>query len=295
VDANGIVLEEETEKQREKRERRERRERKKTEKAAKEELREQEEQPTVNKEISSIKRTKKKKEKVEEEEKAKRVEEASKQLDSDASPATEDPVTPRNTLALEDVTPTTTEPPKEIHPLEALYKRPQLSSLDTTPRTPKEPAFSFFGAGDDSDIEAAETVTQNEPQTPFTKQDMEWRGVRSAAPTPDTAAIGRRFSFSVMRHIDIDEEDSDGDSTGKAAEGKTSAVDGLGITNNNPQFGQSEENSQHRNVEQREESEFTKWFFENRSENNKKWRARRREAMKMKRKRENRRLTRRIV
>ena len=51
--------------------------------------------------------------------------------------------------------------------------------------------------------------------TPFTQRDLEWRGLRSAAPTPDTAAIGRRFSFDWRKgsqEVDHDdgEELSDG-------------------------------------------------------------------------------------
>jgi hypothetical protein len=181
--------------------------------------------------------------------------------------------------------------PKPVHPLEALYKRPLLSPLDTTPKTPKDKDFSFFGGGDDSDIEQdGHTVTHNEPQTPFTEQDMEWRVTRSAAPTPDTAAIGKRFSFSVMD--DISEDDDSSEQVDDDADaGATDAINGLGISDAIASgSGRAPEQDG-----QKEESEFAKWFFENRSENNKKWRARRREAMKLKRKRENRRLTRRIV
>ena len=183
---------------------------------------------------------------------------------------------------------------KAVHPLEALYKRPVLSPLDTTPKTPKENAFSFFGGEDDSDIDMDETTAANtEPQTPFNEQDLEWRTTRSAAPTPDTAAIGKRFSFSVMDDIDEDEDDEDGN---VAATSSNTMLNGLGISAD--ASGGASANAHSglpRNGEEKQESEFAKWFFENRGENNKKWRLRRREAMKMKRKRENRRLTRRIV
>jgi len=48
-------------------------------------------------------------------------------------------------------------------------------------------------------------------------------------------------------------------------------------------------------ADQKEESPFAKWFWENRGENNRTWKRMRREAMRDKRKRENRRIGRRIV
>ena len=153
--------------------------------------------------------------------------------------------------------------------------------------------FSFFGTGEDSDIEMdGNTAANTEPQTPFNEQDLEWRTTRSAAPTPDTAAIGKRFSFSVMDDIDEDDDD-DADGNGATTSSNT-MLNGLGISGDSPAESLAQREPA-QNSQEKEESDFAKWFFENRGENNKKWRLRRREAMKLKRKRENRRLTRRIV
>ncbi|KIV99756.1 uncharacterized protein PV09_08562 [Verruconis gallopava] len=182
--------------------------------------------------------------------------------------------------------------PKAVHPLEALYKRPKLSSLDTTLRnTTREPGFTFFGDVHDSDIEIEDNSgDKSDPQTPFTRQEMESRIIRSGAPTPDTAAIGRRLLFSVKEQNNenedeeenedhINEEDAHASNDKSAAMNDAGAIDGV----------------RHADINYKKESEFAKWFYANRSDNNRKWRSRRREAMKIKRKRENRRLTRRIV
>jgi hypothetical protein len=47
--------------------------------------------------------------------------------------------------------------------------------------------------------------------------------------------------------------------------------------------------------EVKDESEFRKWFYEHRGENNRAWKKKRKEAKKQQRQRENRRLTRRVV
>ena len=44
----------------------------------------------------------------------------------------------------------------------------------------------------DRAVTSRETTFTLPPATPFTRRDMETRGLRSAAPTPDTAAIGKR-------------------------------------------------------------------------------------------------------
>ncbi|KAI6803814.1 hypothetical protein KC361_g577 [Hortaea werneckii] len=186
--------------------------------------------------------------------------------------------------------------PKEVHPLEALFKRPAAPDSASKPKPqPIDTSFSFFQSGDieeDDDEQMGDAVLP--PQTPHTKQDMEWRGTRSAAPTPDTAAIGRKFSFPFAHDDDEDEHDEDGvdehdedgvdDSmadTGYAVESATNAHQFLaqGATQG----------------ADREESEFRKWFFENRGDLNRGWKKRRREERKAKRQRENRRLSRRVV
>lgn len=174
--------------------------------------------------------------------------------------------------------PTTETPKKEIHPLEALFKRapPQTASDQGAKPPPITTTFNFFA---EDEQEPEDTETLQVLKTPGTRQDLEWRSVRSPAPTPDTAAVNRKFSFSAAlgRHDEEDEEDEDMDD----APSVRAKVDGLGIAAVEGEEG--------------DESEFSKWFWENRGDNNRAWKKRRREAMKVRRKRENRRLTRRVV
>ncbi|KAF2167858.1 hypothetical protein M409DRAFT_53814 [Zasmidium cellare ATCC 36951] len=169
---------------------------------------------------------------------------------------------------------------KEIHPLEALFKRPAPNAEEAVKAkrpTPIDTSFSFFNRGADDD---EVVIENNPPQTPHTKQDLEWRSIRSAAPTPDTAAIGKRFSFpfaaedvdnvdDVDQDEDIDMQDADEE---EAVTGAEKGKDG-----------------------EREESEFRKWFYDNRGDLNRSWKKRRREEKKIARQRENRRLSRRLA
>ena len=156
---------------------------------------------------------------------------------------------------------------REVHPLEALYKRkPNITPINTS--------FSFFNPDDNasvtSDTGPGQTITVP-PQTPHTKQDLEWRGMRSAAPTPDTAAIGKRFSFALPD--DVEEEDDEEEDRPVLEKDGGPTID----------------------TGKREESAFRKWFYEHRGENNRAWKKKRREAKKVQRQRENRRVSRRIV
>ncbi|KAF2473504.1 uncharacterized protein BDR25DRAFT_302371 [Lindgomyces ingoldianus] len=230
------------------------------------------------------------------------------------------------------VIPSSPEDKKEIHPLEALFKRPRLSppstsgsNLTATPAkglAPINTSFSFF---DKDTMSVDGGGPNNPPVTPFTKQDLEWRGLRSAAPTPDTAAIGRRFSFPWRKgshEVDDDEEDEDDDlEAGKQLSSNTKinasssrVPDAIAEEEededegaNSDQENEDEENSDPdvdanstllgkkkgaNGVEgEKEESEFQKWFWENRGENNRAWKKRRREGLKSKRLRENRKIT----
>ncbi|KAF2153251.1 hypothetical protein K461DRAFT_137888 [Myriangium duriaei CBS 260.36] len=113
-----------------------------------------------------------------------------------------------------DPTPTS---PTKIHPLEALYKR--------TPRpAPIQTTFNFFTTSEDADdaedpdpIIRAPQPTGAAPHTPFTATDLRLRGLRSAAPTPDTAVAGKRF-FGFGRGDDEDVEE-EGDEGGKKEKG----------------------------------------------------------------------------
>jgi hypothetical protein len=141
-------------------------------------------------------------------------------------------------------------PISAVHPLEALYKRPKMNA------NPKPTSsFSFFGADNNEDIEV-ETQLQV-PLTPFTQKDFEFRGMRSAAPTPDTAHPNKRFVWPTEDEDDDNEASSPIRKDDKSEEGKS-------------------------------ESDFQKWFWENRGETNRAWKKRRKEVAKEKRQRENR-------
>ncbi|KAL4813378.1 hypothetical protein BDW67DRAFT_168427 [Aspergillus spinulosporus] len=148
-----------------------------------------------------------------------------------------------------------------VHPLEALFKKPaDQQKLDTEPPV----QFSFFGQGDaDSDADFEEELSSNlEPLTPFTKKDLRDRGLRSAAPTPDTSQVSKIINWNTPKNSNsaIGEDNPFADSP--MPKSGTAAT---------------------------EESDFSKWFWENRGDNNRAWKKRRRDAAKEQRQRENRR------
>ncbi|KAA8576736.1 hypothetical protein EYC84_006804 [Monilinia fructicola] len=154
----------------------------------------------------------------------------------------------------------------KVHPLEALYKRPKAdadpNSGDPKPE-PNPTSFSFFGA-DDEDSDIGEEPNQA-PLTPFTQRDIEYRGIRSAAPTPDTAHANKRFVWPGVNEDDGDERNSP---TPKEA------IGGKII------FKEKES-------EEAPESDFQKWFYEHRGENTRGWKKRRKTVAKEQRHREN--------
>ena len=188
--------------------------------------------------------------------------------DADAT----DAAPPRAPVDTPHVSPTVA---KEVHPLETLFKRPVTSPTGSAkPRpTPIDTSFSFFDPNnaDEDDEEGADMP----PQTPHTRRDLEWRSIRSAAPTPDTAAIGRKFSFPFPPRSEEDDEDEDEEM--KDAE--------------QAQPGASKEDGEGKG----EETGFRKWFYEHRGDFNRGWKKRRREEKKQKRQRENRRLSQKIA
>ena len=163
---------------------------------------------------------------------------------------------------------------KEIHPLEALFKRPAKSVIKT-PRKPTlevHTSFSFF----DSPAEIPPgTASLTIPQTPFTKLDFRQRRQRSAAPTPDTAAPDKTFGDLLDRptpesdEFDTVDDDDVDDEDGTAIEPPTQALNEEDPNGEAPQ------------------SDFAKWFWEHRGETNRAWKRRRREAAKEKRKSDN--------
>jgi hypothetical protein len=144
------------------------------------------------------------------------------------------------------------EQPADIHPLEALFKKP---AAEKKPDSEPPAQFSFFGQGDEeSEDEAPAKIA---PLTPFTKRDLQDRGLRSAAPTPDTSQVTKTINWNP----------SENSETSLHTE---SPVSKLGAGS-------------------KAESDFAKWFWENRGDNNRAWKKRRRDAAKEQRQRENRR------
>jgi hypothetical protein len=165
---------------------------------------------------------------------------------------------------------------KEVHPLEAIFKRPTTSASESSkPRpTPIDTSFSFFNSGADEEDEV-DTDMNLPPQTPHTRRDLEWRSLRSAAPTPDTAAIGRRFSFPVPQDSEMDEEGADNQEMEDADQ--ADATEGAA------------------NCPVRDESALRKRHYEIRGEFNRTWKKRRREERKQTRQRENRRFSQKVA
>ncbi|KAI1798901.1 hypothetical protein F4811DRAFT_150423 [Daldinia bambusicola] len=170
------------------------------------------------------------------------------------------------TIKIPPVTPAATE----VHPLEALYKRPQGDAAGD--KSGDAQPFSFFD-GDNDDIEEEEAMgppSQQPPMTPFTKQDFEYRNVRSAAPTPDTAHPSRSFNLwprqgSIDDIAEDDEDEEDGEQAGATIKATSGGADGNTAT-----------------------SDFQRQFWESRGDLNRSWRRRRKTASKEKRYRENR-------
>lgn len=147
-----------------------------------------------------------------------------------------------------------TSTPTQIHPLEALYKKPAQATTST-------PSFSFFN-NEDTEDQAGPSI----PMTPFTQQDLEFRGLRSAAPTPDTAHPGKMFPRSWPSNTQNEDEDDDEESSpipNRSA--PTTTAKG----------------------EEEPQSEFQKWFYEHRGEANRAWKKRRKVVGKEKRHKEN--------
>ncbi|KAK5226094.1 hypothetical protein LTR72_003998 [Exophiala xenobiotica] len=152
----------------------------------------------------------------------------------------------------------------QMHPLEAIFKKPrQPASQDLAkPSLEVSTSFSFFEPEDHDDIEEEPTI----PLTPFSSQDFRARGLRSAAPTPDSAHPSRFNSYSSSKPPSDDEDKQDG----KAAPPERRRTTEL-----------------HSETPSKKQSEFEKKFWENRGDNNRSWKMRRRTVLKEKRQREN--------
>ena len=185
------------------------------------------------------------------------------------------PISPGSAKSLTIKIPPTT--PDKVHPLEALYKKPQ--QADGEPSQNASQSFSFFGNAEGDDLSeedaGAPSSSQQVPMTPFTREDIELRGLRSAAPTPDTAHPSRKFKPWAHEDDDIEEEEAEDDEDGDVS--SQMDMDGAsGSTGPAPGTGPGESTS-----------DFQKWFWENRGDLNRSWKKRRKMASKEKRYREN--------
>lgn len=159
----------------------------------------------------------------------------------------------------------------EVHPLEALFKKPKKpTSQDIAkPSLEVSTSFSFFEPQDEDEIDKEPRI----PGTPFSSQDIRARGLRSAAPTPDTAYPSRFNSYGStgLPGDEVDEDDDDNGNLVKASSSKKGR-DSTNAPSDTPS---------------RNPSEFERKFWENRGENNRAWKQRRRTVLKEKRQREN--------
>jgi hypothetical protein len=217
----------------------------------------------------------------------------SEESESEAVSSASSPVPVAESRKTSEEAQPTTSSEKEVHPLEALFKRAKpadgATSTPTKKLTPIDTSFSFFDNEEPMEVDGE--PTDEAPTTPFTQRDIEWRGLRSAAPTPDTAAIGRRFSFDWRKNSQEADDDEDMGDVDSLAEQRLShntranASKLAGVTE------EDEDDAVTGADEEKPESEFRKWFWENRGDLNRAWKKRRRDALKAKRHSENRKMT----
>lgn len=160
----------------------------------------------------------------------------------------------------------------DIHPLEALFKKPKVAASGTSrkPSLAVSTSFNFF----EPDTEEGNDNSHLMPHTPFTQQDFRQRRQRSAAPTPDTAAPGRTFENVWETRSESDDNDDDCDQNDDENEDDNSAENAVNENDH------SEEKD---GIGEKPESDFSKWFWEHRGETNRAWKRRRRDAAKERR------------
>jgi len=218
------------------------------------------------------------------------------------------PMPPPAIAATTEITAPT--PLKQIHPLEALYKRPSgTATIPTKTPTPSRPlapvktGFSFFNGSSDNENEAEEhdqdvaDASDNEggvkdlmpPQTPFTQRDMEWRGMRSAAPTPDTAAISRRLKPWDGGGAGSDEDELEDEEEEESKDEDEEEVADIELDEPEAAKKESTVAGFVAPAPPEEQTEFEKHFWAMRGEYNRSWKTRKREARKEQRQSENRR------
>lgn len=182
----------------------------------------------------------------------------------------------------------TSHPSVEIFPSQELFKRPSIAASQS--QTPKKPqlevstSFSFFDPDSHAEAQGG-TSSMLMPQTPFTQQDIRHRRQRSAAPTPDTAAVGKTFGDVWGGGMIADDDDN------AEEEDEEEDEDGKGGDTNERADGEEpseklEKSEGNKGEDTKEESEFAKFFWDQRGPNNRAWKRGRREAAKEKRKQE---------
>lgn len=176
--------------------------------------------------------------------------------------------------------PPATPAAQKVHPLEALYKRAK--SGDDAATTSDAQPFSFFGSEDIEEEDSAPRASQV-PMTPFTQQEFEWRNIRSAAPTPDTAHANKTFKFwsGGDGDDDLDEDEEEEDQEDDQEEHQQQLAD-------TTQEGEDDDDNDADKVPTDPSTNFQKWFWEHRGDLNRSWKKRRKMAAKEKRYRENR-------
>ena len=188
--------------------------------------------------------------------------------------------------------------PPTVHPLEALFKvpsKPTTTSSSQDKDTPKpslelSTSFHFFSKDNktDPDLEDEEEEPASIPLTPYSSQDFRSRTTRSAAPTPDTAHPSRLSSYErnmppAMRLASRTSRENDND------DDEDDEEDEANDNTQTPQTRSRNTRSGSAPVQDQEqpESEFAKQFWEKRGENDRAWKARRRESLRERRKAEN--------
>lgn len=177
-----------------------------------------------------------------------------------------------------DPSPDPNAPVGGIHPLEGLFKKPNVAASGT-PRKPSlavSTSFNFF----EPDTEEGNDNSHLMPHTPFTQQDFRQRRQRSAAPTPDTAAPGRTFENLWETRSESDDGDDGDDDQNDENEDDDSAKKDDSTKKTVHEKGHSEDKE---GSVEKSESDFSKWFWEHRGETNRAWKRRRREAAKERR------------
>jgi hypothetical protein len=190
---------------------------------------------------------------------------------------------PPSTPTITPATGTTASSQAVVHPLEALYKRPRDANGEAIAEQTE--GFSFFttDASDHEDGEpGAKPLGVQMPMTPYTRADFEWRGQRSAAPTPDTAFASRSFKFWAGDGERDDEEESNGQQ-----QAENDVVHGETDEDESMADAADEEEEAEKVAAVPAALDKEKWFWEQRGDLNRAWRTRKRMYAKEKRYRGN--------